>query len=150
MLLFSDLVRKDSARWNPDIKAFGNLTSSDGKRVDAGRLILDALSKDRRGIAIANVHYTRPEVKVLGIAARAGTPFVTPTRETVQNLSSPLTRSVFIFLNCPPKHPLDAVGAEFVRYVLSREGQRDIEAEGAYLPLPMGLARKELARLASL
>jgi hypothetical protein len=32
-------------------------------------------------------------------------------------------------------HPLDPRVAEFLRYILSPNGQRDVEADAAYLPL---------------
>lgn len=147
MLLFNDIVMKASGRWNPGIRAFGNQSTPDGQRVDAGRQILDALCKDRYGIAISNLHYARSEVRVLPIAVRAGAPYVTPTTEAVRNRTYPLTRPVYLFLNCRPQRAIDPLHAEFVHYVLSREGQADVEAEGAYLPLPVELARKERSKL---
>ena len=134
MLLLNDVVMKSSGRWNPDIRAFGNQTTSDGQRVDAGRQILDALSMDRYGIAISNLHYSRSEVRVLPIAVRAeADPYVTPTRETVRSRIMPANKAwCILFMNCRPQRAIDPVYAEFVHYVLSREGQSDVEAEGAY------------------
>ena len=36
---------------------------------------------------------------------------------------------------------------EFLRYVLSREGQEAIAAHGAYLPLPASMVAEQLKRL---
>jgi phosphate transport system substrate-binding protein len=149
MLLFSELLMKPVAMWNSRTKAFENQILTDGSRIDAGALILEALSKDRFGIAISNLHYRRPDVKVVPIAVRAGADYVMPTKETVQNRAYPLSRSVYIILNRPPKHPIDPVTLEFLRYVLSRDGQQDVVAEGAYLPLPVSLAVNALIKLRS-
>ncbi len=146
-MVFSDVVLKGSRIWNCDVKGFANVVADDGTRVDAGRLILDALSRDRYGIAISNIHYARGDVKVLPVGLYESGPFVSPTRETVRDRTYPLFRSVYIFLNRPPREPIDPRLKEFLRYVLSRNGQLDVTAEGAYLPLPVKIARANLVSI---
>jgi phosphate transport system substrate-binding protein len=135
---FRDVVLHGAGHWNCRVKEFGNQAGPNGARIDAGRLILDALARDRYGIAISNVHYARPEVKALAIAADERGPFVAPTVESVRKRIYPLTRSVYVFVNRPPNRAADPKVEEFLRYVLSPEGQRDVVGEGAYLPLPVG------------
>ena len=147
MMFFHDIVLKPGMKWNCDLQEFGNQTAVDGKRVDAGRLILEALARDPYGIAISNAHYARPEVKALALADGEGKPFVPPTRENVLNRTYPLTRAVRLYLNRAPGKPLDSKLGEFLHYVLSREGQRQVIAEGAYLPLPLKMLREQLAAL---
>lgn len=147
MLLFANLVMKGVAQWNSILHDFGNATAPNGSRIDAGRLILDALAKDPNGIAISNAHYVRPEVKMLPIAAKESGPYVAPSRETVADRTYPLTRRVYAFVNQPPGGPLhsprDSKNREFLLYVLSREGRQDVVAEGDYLPLPAELATEQ-------
>jgi len=140
-MFFSDVVLKGSGRWNCNVKVFGNGT------VDAGQLILEALSGDRYGIAISNVHYSRPEVKAVSLGAAEGGPFVAPTKENILNRTYPLTRVVYAFLNRAPGKPVDPRVGDFLRYILSREGQRDVLSEGAYLPLPAQIVAEQLRRI---
>ena len=70
-----------------------------------------------------------------------------PTRETVQNRTYPLTRSVYFFLNRAPGQPLKPQVTEFMRYVLSRQGQADVAQLGVYLPLPASFAREQLKKV---
>ena len=86
------------------------------------------------------------ELKALSLAAEDAGPFVAPTKENVLNRTYPLTRDVFLFLNRAPNKPLDATLEEFLRYVLSEEGQHDVISEGAYLPLPARIVREQLTR----
>ena len=145
MMLFASIVMKDGATWNGNVRAFGNRTEPGKARVDAGTLILDALAKDEYGIAISNAHYARPEVKMLPIAKDSSGPNVLPSRETVRNRTYPLTRRVYAFLRRSP----DPKVREFLRYILSRDGQEDVVEEGDYLPL-MGVHRAfRIAVLAS-
>ena len=106
-------------------QGFGNQALPDGKRIDAGQLILDALARDPWGIAISNIHYAGPAIRPVAIDG------IIPSRATTQDRSYPLTRSVYLFVN-----RIDPRVKDFVAYVLSNLGQRDVEREGAYLPLP--------------
>jgi ABC-type phosphate transport system substrate-binding protein len=58
----------------------------------------------------------------------------------------PLTRYMYIRVNRKPGEPLPASTKEFLRYVLSREGQEPILYSG-YFPLTAEEAKQELARL---
>ena len=136
-----DIAMKTSAMWNCDIKTFGN-----GKAA-AGQRIVDALAGDRYGIAVSNVHYARAEVKALALSAEDRGPFVAPARTTIQDRSYPLARVVYAFLNRAPHHEVEPRLAEFLRYILSEAGQRDIMSQGDYLPLPPRLAREQMRRI---
>ncbi len=143
-LFFSDVVMRGSHRWSCDFHGFANRIAADGTRIDAGRLIVEALAQDRYGIAISNLHYATPAVKALPLATEADGPAVAPTRENILNRTYPLTRAVYIFLNRERRNPKVE---EFLRYILSREGQRDVLAEGAYLPLPARMVEEERKHL---
>ena len=38
---------------------------------------------------------------------------------------------------------------EFLRYILSKQGQQDVAQEGSYLPLPTAVIREQLKKLDS-
>ncbi|MDQ2944916.1 MAG: substrate-binding domain-containing protein [Acidobacteriota bacterium] len=146
-LFFSDIVMKGSRNWNCHLKSFANITGASGIRVDAGQLILDALSKDRYGIAISNAHYAQSKVKAVAVGLQDGGPFIEPTKDNVRNRTYPLTRVVLVFLNRAPGKPIEPKLSEFLRYILSNRGQDEVVAEGAYLPLPARIAQVQVARL---
>ena len=57
--------------------------------------------------------------------------------------SYPLRRSLYLYLDRPPGTELDPLRAEFLKYVLSREGQAVVVSDG-YLPVSAPAARKAL------
>ena len=60
----------------------------------------------------------------------------------------PLTRVITMFLNRPPGKPVDARLREFLRYVLSRQGQEAVLRYGrGYLPLLAPSAARQLEKL---
>jgi phosphate transport system substrate-binding protein len=140
--LFRDFVNAGSPQWNWETKEFGNQSKADGARIDAGQRILDALAADENGIAISNPHYAGPAVKCLAIGREGGGQFIALTRESVANRSYPLTRGVFLFVD-----RVDARVAEFLRYILSREGRDDVLHEHDYLPLPGSLLLRERGKI---
>jgi phosphate transport system substrate-binding protein len=78
---------------------------------------------------------------------------VLPTRESVTNRRYPLARPVYIYYTIDNDKTeisdprVDPKVREFLRYVLSRHGQRDVAAEGVYLPLPAPIMNEQLQKI---
>jgi phosphate transport system substrate-binding protein len=58
----------------------------------------------------------------------------------------PLNRFLYIYINKAPGKPLDPMVKEFVKLVLSKEGQEVVVKDG-YLPLPADIVKQELAKV---
>ena len=78
---FWDLMLKEpvfggSHRWNTDLTGFSHIYNADGTIYDAGLQVLEALNADRDGIAVSNLRYMKPQLRVkpLALAARDGGP----------------------------------------------------------------------------
>jgi phosphate transport system substrate-binding protein len=140
-LFFRRSVFQDRYRWDSATTQFSNQTNSHGETVDSGQLILEALARDPLGIAVSNPHYANRDVKALALDD------VAASVETVRNRTYPLTRAVYIYVNRDPQKPLDAPAGDFLRYVLSAEGQQDVAREGTYLPLPLQIIAAGLQTL---
>jgi phosphate transport system substrate-binding protein len=56
-------------------------------------------------------------------------------------------RSIYIFLNRKPGEAVDPKLKEFLRFVLSREGQGIVAENGNYLPLTGAVVREQLKKL---
>src|SRR5262249_51329351 len=125
-IFFQDAAIGGSHKWNCDLKEFADLKQPDGSLLDGGQRILDALAADRYGIAYSNLRYANPQVKPLALAATDGGPYYEATKENLIARRYPLTRFITTFINRPPGKPVDPKVKEFLRYILSREGQQDI------------------------
>jgi phosphate transport system substrate-binding protein len=145
--LFSQVVMKGSLLWNSDLRHFDDLNKPGGETYEAGQRIVDALGKDRYGIALSGAGYRNPMAKLIAISERESGPFVVPTIENVTDRSYPLSRSAWIYVNHTPNRPLDPGTKEFLRYILSREGQQAVAKEGDYLPLTNTKDREQLQKL---
>ena len=93
------------------------------------------VESDRYGIGYSGLAYIDSSVKVLPLSPAKGAPFFAPSYENVARAVYPLSRVLYFNVNKPPGKPLDPAVAEFLRYVLSREGQQAVLDEALFLPL---------------
>ena len=141
-----------SDKWNPNYKQYVEAKEATpdefGKAVSSERM-LEELSKDKYGIGWAAQLHVKdyPNVKALAIAAREGGPYVPMTAETVANRTYPLVRDAFVYINRAPGRPIDPKVKEFLRFVLSREGQQIIADTDMYNPLTVDELRRQLKKL---
>lgn len=137
--------------WNCALHGFANRQSPGRRRIDSGTQIIDALSADPLGIAIANIHYATPAVKALALSPGPDLPSIPADRSDYAAGRYPLTRTVSIYFRCGPAGgECQPAVREFVRYVLSRQGQQDVRREGAYLPLPAAALDVQRRKLSSM
>lgn len=96
--------------------------------------LIAAIGKDARSIGFAGSTFDNPDVKLVPISWRTGEPAV-----DVHSSSYPLVRRLQLVVNNNPQKPLSPLQAEFIKYVFSRSGQRDVVISG-FLPVPSGAA----------
>ncbi len=141
-----------SNKWNPNFKQYVEAKQATpdaaGAAVSSERP-LENLSKNKYAIGIAALMHVKnyPDVKVLRVSAKKGGPAIALTPENVANRSYPLIRDAFFYVNKTPGKPLDPKVREFMRFVLSREGQEIMARVGYYYPLPASYLKEQLKKL---
>jgi phosphate transport system substrate-binding protein len=144
---FSQEVMKGSLLWNGDLRYFDDLPVSGARDIESGQRVVDALANDKYGIALSGAGYRNPRVKLVAIGLQKSGPFVEATPENVAGRRYPFARSVWLYVNRAPGKTLDPKVEEFLRFILSREGQAWVKREGDYFPLTPEVAREELTKL---
>ena len=144
---FAHRVFDGADKWNENLKEFVATTLPDGKILNAPRQVTAALATDRYGIAFDGMQYGNDQIRPVAIAPRGTRNYIMPSRQTVQDMTYPLSRSLYILANRARGQPLDPKIKEFLRYILSREGQEAVAREGDYLPLPAGVVAEQLRKL---
>src|SRR5215469_15276121 len=147
-LEFSDLVLKNTDKWNENLLGFGNYDRPNGKTYLEADQIVDHVSADPNGIGYVRFHEHFPEnVKVLDVAKTDGGPYIHYSMETLQDHSYPLWTGQSFWFDRKPGEPADPKIREFVRFVLSKEGQGLVEKDGKYLPIDAETAKEGLKQL---
>ncbi len=141
----SDRILKGSDKWNERLRIYANFVTPDGK---LGRTMVSDLAKDRHGIAYvaAPTRNLPPELKVLALAEKANGPYVTYTIETLRDRTYPFFDEIYMYVD-RPAGKMDPKVREYLRFILSREGQAEIMRDGKYLPLTAKVAREQLKKL---
>lgn len=93
------------------------------------------ISADDSGIGYTGLSVVNSAVKVVPIQETADAEPVSPTYEAVATTEYPLTRVVYLNANKNPDEPLPPALDEFLRFVLSKDGQQVVRDMGIFLPL---------------
>jgi phosphate transport system substrate-binding protein len=110
--------------WREDIK-FEKLVFPMAKNIAA----------DRYSIGYSGLAYTDAPVKLIPLIEKEGDAPQAPTYENVALATYPLSRLVYFNTNKAPGKPLNPVMEEFLRFVLSRDGQQVVLDHARYVPL---------------
>ena len=152
---FQLVVFKGGDKWNPNYRQYIEYGTkmvapgAAGKALDSKSMLAVDLTKDKSGIAWSGVPHGAdvPGVRIVPLAFDEKGPYALPTRENVQNRTYPLSRNVFMFIKRPPGQPLDPKVREFLRFVLSRQGQEIVEKHNIYLPMTKELVATERKKI---
>lgn len=145
---FEEAVFLDGRIWNPHITDFADLPGSGGGETDGGHMVLEAVARDPFAIGYSGMLYGHPDVKAVALAEDRAGPYVYQSEATVRDRSYPLTRTITMFLRGNASCPPTPATIEFMRFLLSAEGQSAVETgEPGYLSLTPEIAKRELRKL---
>lgn len=150
--VFQNLVLYGSNQWVEGMRTFGNYGTGpkgDQRIAQWYEQVRQSAIVDPYSICIAapQVMENTTELRELEIQAIGGGPFVPRTLETIQSREYPLINSIFFFGNKKHGEKMEAKSYEFLRFILSKDGQKEVQREGRYLPLTADIVKEGLAKL---
>lgn len=107
----------------------------------------DDMKENPGGLTYALLANITSNTKAVPLSVETGGKCVYPTTQTVYDHSYPLSRYVYIYVNHKPGTKLQPKVKEFLKAVLSREGQQQVANDGVYIPLQAYVVKEELAKL---
>lgn len=131
------VVLRDSYKWN---SAYREMPGDDEQ-------VLRAVARDPQGIGYARLDHSIRQIKPLALAATGDARYFALTAQNVAERAYPLSRVITMVLNREPGKPIEPKVKEFLRFILSRDGQAAIARDGHYIPLTAATARAQLERL---
>ena len=107
--------------------------------------MVQSVSSTLNGIGYSGIGYKTSSVRAVPLVDKSGN--VEEANEA-NALSGkyPLARFLYVYVNKAPNKPLAPLEAEFVKMVLSKQGQEVVVKDG-YIPLPSKVAEKTLKDL---
>ena len=107
--------------------------------------VVQGVTEDKFAIGYSGIGYKTSGVKSVPLAGKDGQ-FYGTGAEDVLSGKYPLSRYLYVYYNAAPNKPLDPLVREFIRFVVSKEGQEIVVKDG-YLPVSAKIVGEELAKL---
>lgn len=113
----------------------------DVKEQPGSASVVQGVEKELNGVGYSGIGYKTSGVRAVPIADKGGA--VELTQKTVETFQYPISRYLYVYINVPPSG-VEPLTKEFIRFVLSKEGQAVVVKDG-YFPLPRQQAEQFLA-----
>ncbi len=107
--------------------------------------VVQGVSEDQNGAGYSGIGYTTSGVRALPLG-KEDSDYVAPTYENVAGGHYPLARFLLVYVNKEPNKALDPLTKEFLKFVLSKEGQEIVVKDG-YYPMSAKLVQEDRAAL---
>lgn len=108
--------------------------------------VVQGVSETIGGIGYSGIGYRTPGVKMIGLSAQPGSEPVLPSAESAADGRYPLARFLYLAINKHPNEELAPLEREFLKMVLSKQGQEVVVRDG-FVPLPAFVARQQRENL---
>jgi phosphate transport system substrate-binding protein len=108
--------------------------------------VVQGVTEDKYAIGYSGVGYKTSGVRIVPLAKDEGGKFYDGDYDNVLSGKYPLSRFLYIYVNKKPNNSLDPLLNEFLKFILSYEGQQIVIKDG-YLPLPLKADMEELEKL---
>lgn len=124
--------------------ALGGGDFKDSVKEQAGSsAVVQAVASDKYGIGYSGIGFKTADVRAVPLSAATGEDPFPAEEQYAYSGEYPLSRYLYIYLNYKPGSELEPLRREFIRYVLSEQGQKDVLKDG-YLPVTPETAVKAL------
>ncbi len=108
--------------------------------------VVQSVSASINGIGYSGIGYKTSSVRAVPLAKKAGGEFVSANSDNAVTGAYPLSRFLYVYVNKAPNKALSPLEREFVKLVMSRQGQEVVVKDG-YIPLPAKVVAKTLTKL---
>jgi phosphate transport system substrate-binding protein len=108
--------------------------------------VVQGVTADRFALGYSGIGYATAGVRAVPLAEKEGATCVEATADNAYSGSFPLARFLYVYINKAPTKSLDPLTREFVKLMVSKEGQQVVVKDG-YFPIPASIAKEELSKV---
>jgi phosphate transport system substrate-binding protein len=107
--------------------------------------VVQSISSTLNAIGYSGIGYKTSSVRAVPLSKKSGEAFEASEENALAG-KFPLARFFYVYVNKAPNKPLSPLDAQFLKLVLSKQGQEVVVKDG-YIPLPKKVVDKTLAEL---
>jgi phosphate transport system substrate-binding protein len=108
--------------------------------------VVQGVTVDRFAMGYSGIGYATAGVRAVPLATKEGGKCYEADPDNAYAGTYPLSRFLYVYVNRAPGKALDPLTREFVKLVLSKEGQEVVIKDG-YFPIPATIAKEELGKV---
>jgi phosphate transport system substrate-binding protein len=108
--------------------------------------VVQGVTVDRYAAGYSGIGYATAGVRAVPLAEKEGSKCYEADPDNAYSGNYPMARFLYVYLNRAPGKPLDPMTREFVKLVLSKEGQEVVIKDG-YFPIPASVVKEELGKI---
>jgi len=94
----------------------------------------------------SGIGYATAGVRAVPLSEKTGGKCEEATADNAYSGAYPLARFLFVYVNKAPGKALDPLTREFVKLIVSKEGQEGVVKDG-YFPIPATVVKEELNKV---
>lgn len=130
---------KEAALFNGDYK-------DSVKEQPGSSTVVQGVASDKNGIGYSGIGYKTADVRAVPIASKPGSECFEATEENVLSGDYPLARFLVVYVNKNPTQKMDPLRHEFIKFILSKEGQ-EVNIKDGYYPVTSAIVEDELNKV---
>jgi phosphate transport system substrate-binding protein len=108
--------------------------------------VVQSVSTSVNGVGYSGIGYKTSSVRAVPLTKKDGAPYVAATPDNAVSGQYPLSRYLYVYINKAPNKPLAPLEREFIKLVMSQQGQQVVVKDG-YIPLPAKVIEKYMQKL---
>ena len=108
--------------------------------------VVSSVTESYNAVGYSGIGYRTSGVRAVPLTKKKGKPFIAATPEMALTGEYPLSRYLYVYVNKHPNKPMSVLELEFIKLILSKEGQQVVIKDG-YIPLPAKVVNKYLEKL---
>lgn len=129
-----------------EIVLYGGDFKPEVKQQPGSEAVVNNVAGDKFAIGYSGIGYRTEGVRAVPLSITSGRECYDTSSDATYSGNYPIARYLYIYFNKKPNEQIDPLRGEFIKYVLSKDGQALTEKSGFY-PLPSEIQAKELKRL---
>ncbi len=108
--------------------------------------VVQGVTVDRFGAGYSGIGYGTAGVRAVPLSEKDGGKCIEAVADNAYSGAYPMARFLYVYINKAPGKPLDPLTREFVKVIVSKDGQEGVIKDG-YFPVPASIAKEELTKI---
>jgi phosphate transport system substrate-binding protein len=125
---------------------YGGDYKPDIKQQPGSEAVVQGVAGDKFAVGYSGIGYKTDGVRAVPLASHYGAACYDASPEATLSGKYPIARYLYVYINKKPKQALDPLRSEFIKYILSKDGQTQTE-KGGFFPITNEIRESELSKL---